>query len=62
MSFNMVEIFESLFDKNNHVLYKASQKLQKASEDANVSDIYKMIGQVKSCQYRAEGTGRAHDD
>lgn len=35
MSLNIAETFESLFDKNNNVAYKALQKLQKESEETN---------------------------
>lgn len=35
MTFNIEEIFELLFDKNNNVAYKALQKLQKESEETD---------------------------
>lgn len=33
--FNIVEIFELLFDKNNNVAYKALQELQKESAETD---------------------------
>ena len=35
MAVNIAETFELLFDKNNKVVYKALQELQKESEEAN---------------------------